>query len=78
MPFTALAAEIAALEAQGLTRHRRVLASPQGARVVVDGREFVAFCSNDYLGLAGDPRLAAAAREGAARFVSGVGRHGTF
>ena len=73
MPFTVLAAELAALDAQGLTRRRRVLASPQGARVVVDGRKFVAFCSNDYLGLAGDPRLAAAAREGAARYGVGAG-----
>ena len=73
MPFTGLAAELAALEAQGLTRQRRVLASPQGVHVVVDGREFVAFCSNDYLGLAGDARLAAAAREGAARYGVGAG-----
>src|SRR3990172_3429704 len=57
MPFTGLVAELAALEARGLKRHRRVLETPQGARVVVDGREFLAFCSNDYLGLAGDARL---------------------
>ena len=50
------------LDARGLKRYRRVLESPQGAQVMVDGREFVAFCSNDYLGLAGDPRLAAAVR----------------
>ena len=68
-----LADELRRIEAQGLKRHRRVLESPQGARVVVDGREFVAFCSNDYLGLAGDPRLAAAAREGAARYGVGAG-----
>ena len=61
------------LDARGLKRHRRILESPQGAHVVVDGREVVAFGSNDYLGLAGDPRLAAAAREGAARYGVGVG-----
>lgn len=61
------------LDARGLKRHRRILESPQGAHVVVDGREVVAFCSNDYLGLAGDPRLAAAAREGAARYGVGAG-----
>ena len=61
------------LDARGLTRHRRILESPQGAHVVVDRRELVAFCSNDYLGLAGDPRLAAAAREGAARYGVGAG-----
>ena len=67
----ALAAELAELEAQGLKRHRRVLESPQGARVRVDGRDYVAFCSNDYLGLAAHPELIEAAREGAARY--GVG-----
>jgi 8-amino-7-oxononanoate synthase len=54
-------------------RGRRVLESPQGAHVVVDGREVVAFCSNDYLGLASDSRLTAAAREGAARYGVGAG-----
>ena len=61
------------LDERGLKRHRRILESPQGAHVVVDGREVVAFGSNDYLGLAGDPRLAAAAREGAARYGVGAG-----
>ena len=70
---TGFAAELAALEAHGLKRHRRVLESPQAAHVVVDGRDFVAFCSNDYLGLAGDPRLVAAAGEGAARYGVGAG-----
>jgi 8-amino-7-oxononanoate synthase len=73
MPFADLAAELAMLDARGLKRHRRILESPQGAHVVVDGREVVAFGSNDYLGLAGDPRLAAAAREGAARYGVGAG-----
>ena len=70
---SSLADELRRIEAQGLTRRRRVLESPQSARVVVDGREYVAFCSNDYLGLAGDPRLAAAAREGAERYGVGAG-----
>ena len=47
-----LATELAGLEAQGLKRQRRLLETPQGARVTVDGREYLAFCSNDYLGLA--------------------------
>ncbi len=73
MLFAALAAELADLDARGLTRTRRVLESPQGARVVVDGREYVAFCSNDYLGLAAHPALIAAAREGAERYGVGAG-----
>ena len=68
-----LHAELAALEASGLRRQRRTLETPQRARVVVDGREYVAFCSNDYLGLAAHPELIEAAREGAARFGVGAG-----
>lgn len=69
----ALAAELAELESRDLRRTRRVLESPQGPRVRVDGREYVAFCSNDYLGLAAHPELIEAAREGAARYGVGAG-----
>jgi len=72
-PFAALAAELAGIERDGLRRNRRVLGTPQRARVTVDGREFVAFCSNDYLGLAAHPALIEAAREGAARLGVGAG-----
>lgn len=71
MIFSALAAELAQHEAHGLRRVRRMLQTPQSARVGVDGRSYLAFCSNDYLGLASDPRLVRAAQEGCAR--SGVG-----
>jgi 8-amino-7-oxononanoate synthase len=73
MSFSELAGELAELEASDLKRVRRVLESPQGARVTVDGRDYVAFCSNDYLGLAAHPQLIAAAREGAARHGVGAG-----
>jgi 8-amino-7-oxononanoate synthase len=72
-PFFALASELAGLEANGLRRTRRLLETPQSARVRVDGRNYVAFCSNDYLGLASHPELIKAAREGAARFGVGAG-----
>src|SRR4051812_30715984 len=71
MSFADIAAELTALDASSLRRRRRTLESAQSARVVVDGRDYVAFCSNDYLGLAADPRLIAAACEGAQ--ASGVG-----
>src|SRR3954454_16676446 len=71
MPFDDLAAELVARETNGLRRGRRVLESPQSARVTVDGHDYVAFCSNDYLGLAADPRLIAAACDGAR--ADGVG-----
>ena len=73
MPFDDLAAELAALDARGLRRQRRILDSPQSAHVVVDGRAAIAFCSNDYLGLAADPRLIAAARDGAQCYGVGAG-----
>lgn len=69
----ALAAELADLESRGLKRQRRLLETPQGARVRVDGRDYIAFCSNDYLGLAAHPELIEAAREGAARYGVGAG-----
>ena len=61
------------LDAQDLRRVRRVLDGPQGARVTVDGRDYVSFSSNDYLGLASHPDLAAAAQAAAARFGVGAG-----
>src|SRR5262245_53748535 len=73
MPFSALADELAELDTRGLKRKRRILESPQGARVTVEGREYVAYCSNDYLGLAAHPALIAAAREGAERYGVGAG-----
>ena len=69
----ALAAELAELESRGLKRQRRLLETPQAARVAVDGHEFLAFCSNDYLGLASHPRVAQAAQEGCARYGVGAG-----
>ena len=71
--FAGVAGELAELEARGLRRFRRTLESAQGPRVTVDGREYVAFCSNDYLGLAADSRLVAAVQEGAARYGAGSG-----
>ena len=73
MPFAALATELAELEGHGLKRTRRTLETPQRARVSVDGRDYIAFCSNDYLGLAAHPELIEAAREGAARYGVGAG-----
>jgi 8-amino-7-oxononanoate synthase len=66
-------ARLAARGAEGLTRTRRTLATAQGTKVVVDGREYLAFASNDYLGLANDARVIAALREGAQRFGAGSG-----
>ncbi|HEV3004593.1 MAG TPA: 8-amino-7-oxononanoate synthase [Pirellulales bacterium] len=58
-----LDAERAALEERSLLRRLRTHSGPQGAMLSVDGREFVNFGSNDYLGLSADPRLASAAKK---------------
>jgi 8-amino-7-oxononanoate synthase len=68
-----LHARLAELDAQGLRRRRQVLESPQGARVVVDGRACLSFASNDYLGLAAHPALAEAACTAAAAWGTGAG-----
>jgi 8-amino-7-oxononanoate synthase len=65
--------ELADRAAAGLARSRRVVLSPQGARIVVDGRELIAFASNDYLGLANHPAVIAAARDALQRYGVGAG-----
>jgi 8-amino-7-oxononanoate synthase len=65
--------QLDALAAQSLTRRRRTADSPCAPRQVVDGRPMLAFCSNDYLGLAAHPAVVAALREGAELYGAGSG-----
>jgi 8-amino-7-oxononanoate synthase len=55
--------EMEALRRAGLYRRLRLRAGPQTARLRIEGRDVVNFGSNDYLGLAADPRLGAAVAE---------------
>jgi len=68
-----LSADLAAIEAAGLTRRRRVLESPCGRLATVDGKNVLNFASNDYLGLAGNAEIAQALAEGAIQWGAGSG-----
>lgn len=68
-----LAARLAERRAADLYRQRPLLQSPQGPQVVVDGQALLAFCSNDYLGLANHPEVIAAWQAGAERWGVGGG-----
>ncbi len=66
-----LTPQLAELAAQKLLRKRRIVASSQGTQLVVDGKSYLSFCSNDYLGLANHPAITEALIRGAREF--GVG-----
>jgi glycine C-acetyltransferase len=55
--------ELNNLKEAGLYNRIRTLESPQGAWLVVDGKQVLNFCSNNYLGLANHPRIVRAAQE---------------
>ncbi|MGY8790136.1 MAG: aminotransferase class I/II-fold pyridoxal phosphate-dependent enzyme, partial [Pseudomonadales bacterium] len=56
-----------------LYRQRHLLQSPQSTHVQVNGKDCIAFCSNDYLGLASHPSVVASFRKGAETFGVGSG-----
>ena len=74
-------AELQALRARSLDRHLRENSSAQGPEIEIGSRRLINFSSNDYLGLATDPRLREAAigaigdfgvGAGASRLISGT------
>lgn len=68
-----LAARLAARQTDNLYRQRPLLQSPQGPLVQVDGAAYLAFSSNDYLGLANHPKVIEAMQQGAQRWGVGGG-----
>ena len=68
-----LASRLAERRAAHLYRQRPLLETPQGPEVLVEGERLLAFCSNDYLGLANHPDVIAAMQQGAAKWGVGGG-----
>lgn len=71
--LAALEHDLQELDQRKLLRRRRIADSRCAPHVKVDGRDMLAFCSNDYLGLASHPRLIEALRHGATRYGVGSG-----
>lgn len=69
----ALEPELDRRKAQSLYRYRRVLESPQGPKIRIEGRQIWTFCSNDYLGLANHPEVRAAFMQGVQEYGVGSG-----
>ncbi len=65
--------QLQALRARSLERKLREIGSAQGPEVQIAGRRLINFSSNDYLGLANDPRLRAAAIAAIKEFGVGAG-----
>jgi 8-amino-7-oxononanoate synthase len=67
------AKDLEALRERALDRHLREITGAQGPEVEIDGRRLINFSSNDYLGLANDPRLREAATAAIDKFGVGAG-----
>jgi 8-amino-7-oxononanoate synthase len=68
---TFIAAKLAALREQGLYRNPPIIEGRAGTRIVINNRELINFCSNDYLGLAQNPKIQRAMSEAAERYGTG-------
>lgn len=71
--MTDISERLEELRRTGLYRRLRLVNGPQGPRVLLDGREVLMLCSNNYLGLADHPRVRRAAAEAAMRWGTGAG-----
>ena len=69
--LVALQAELNQRKTDGLMRQRRLLDSPQAEHIVANDKQYLSFCSNDYLGLANHPKLIAAMQQAAGVFRRG-------
>lgn len=54
--------QLKSIEAEGLCKHERIITSPQAAHITLpEGQQVINFCANNYLGLADDEKIIAAA-----------------
>jgi len=69
-----LKSELQGIREGGLYKNERVVVTPQSANIRVQGREksVINLCANNYLGLANDPRLVAAAKESLEKYAYGM------
>src|SRR5260221_11027748 len=58
-----IAAEVEEIRTAGLYKTERIIASPQGAEIEVNGKTVLNFCANNYLGLSSHPQVIAAANK---------------
>lgn len=61
------------MKAKGLYTPVRVLESPQGPWITIDGKKLLNFCSNNYLGFAQDKRLVSAVKKAVTKYGVGAG-----
>ena len=71
--FSHLTGNLDTVKQRALYRSRRVLTSPQGINLQIDGRTVLNFCSNDYLGLANHPDVVSAFKAAADHYGVGSG-----
>jgi glycine C-acetyltransferase len=58
-----IAAEVEEIKTAGLFKTERIIESPQGAEIIVNGKTVLNFCANNYLGLSSHPKVIKAAHE---------------
>ena len=71
--MTDIADRLEELREAGLYRRPRLVSGPQGSRVLLDGREVLLMCSNNYLGLADHAQVRCAASDAAMHWGAGAG-----
>jgi glycine C-acetyltransferase len=67
-----LSAELETIKSEGLYKTERIISTPQGARIIANGKEVLNFCANNYLGLSSHPEVIAAAKEGIDKYGFGM------